>query len=337
MAVKIAINGFGRIGRLVARAALQRDDLQLIAVNDLGDPKGGAHLFKYDSLHGQFPGDVAVDGDSITAAGKSFKYLSEKDPEKLPWKELGVDIVVEGTGRFRSRDKAAKHLQAGAAKVIITAPGKNVDLTLVMGVNNDQYNPAQHHILSNASCTTNCLAPAAKVLLKEFGIVKGMMTTVHSYTNDQRVLDLEHEDLRRARAAALSMIPTTTGAASAVGLVIPELAGKLDGLAIRVPTPNVSLLDLTVELEKAASVDEINAAFKTASESYLKGILKYTEVPLVSHDYNGEAHSSVVDGLLTMTMGDKMAKVIAWYDNEWAYSLRVVDMAVFIAGQGIGK
>ncbi len=334
MAIKIAINGFGRIGRLVARAALVRDDMQIIAVNDLGDSKGGAHLFKYDSIHGQFPGEVAVVGDSITAAGKSFQYLSEKDPEKLPWKEMGVDVVVEGTGRFRSRDKAAKHLQAGASKVIITAPGKKSDLTVVMGVNNTSYNPQEHHILSNASCTTNCLAPVAKVLLQEFGIVKGMMTTVHSYTNDQRVLDLEHEDLRRARAAALSMIPTTTGAASAVGLVIPQLEGKLDGLAIRVPTPNVSLLDLTVELEKSASADAINAAFKQASESYLKGILKYTEIPLVSHDYNGEEHSAVLDGLLTMTMGDHMAKVVAWYDNEWGYSLRIVDLIAYIAAQG---
>ena len=334
MAIKFAINGFGRIGRLVARAAMQRDDLELVAVNDLGDPKGGAHLFKYDSVHGQFPGDVAVTGDSITAAGKSFKYLSEKDPQKLPWKDMGVDIVVEGTGKFRSRDKAAQHLQAGAAKVIITAPGKNSDLTVVMGVNNDQYNPAKHHILSNASCTTNCLAPVAKVLLQEFGIVKGMMNTIHSYTNDQRVLDLEHDDLRRARAAALSMIPTTTGAASAVGLVIPELVGKLDGLSIRVPTPNVSLLDLTVELERGASVEAINAAYKKASETYLQGILKYTEIPLVSHDYNDEENSAVVDGLLTMTMGDRMAKVIAWYDNEWGYSLRVLDLAAYIAAQG---
>lgn len=335
MTVKFAINGFGRIGRLVARAAMQRDDLELVAVNDLGDPQGGAHLFKYDSVHGQFTGDVAVDGDRITAAGKSFKYLSEREPEKLPWKDLGVNIVVEGTGRFRSRDKASQHLQAGAAKVIITAPGKNSDLTVVMGVNNDKYDPARHHILSNASCTTNCLAPVAKVLLQEFGIVKGMMNTIHSYTNDQRVLDMEHDDLRRARAAALSMIPTTTGAASAVGLVIPELDGKLDGLAIRVPTPNVSLLDLTVELEKGASAEAINAAFKKASETYLQGILKYTELPLVSRDYNDEVHSAVVDGLLTMTMGDRMAKVIAWYDNEWAYSLRVLDLVAYIAAQGL--
>ncbi len=334
MAVKFAINGFGRIGRLVARAAMQRNDLELVAVNDLGDPAGGAHLFKYDSIHGQFPGDVAVTGDSITAAGKSFKYLSEKDPEKLPWKELGVDIVVEGTGRFRSHDKAAKHLQAGAAKVIISAPGQNSDITIVMGVNNDKYERTKHHIISNASCTTNCLAPVAMVLLQEFGIVKGMMTTIHSYTNDQRLLDLEHEDLRRARAAALSIIPTTTGAASAIGLVIPKLEGKLDGLSIRVPTPNVSLLDLTVEVEKACSVDAINAAYKQAAATYLKGILRYTEIPLVSHDYNDETNSTVVDGLLTMTIGDRMAKVIAWYDNEWAYSLRVLDLAAYIAAQG---
>ncbi len=335
MAVKFAINGFGRIGRLVARAAMARDDLELVAVNDLGDPKGGAHLFKYDSIHGTFPGDVGVEGDVILAAGRSFQYLSEKEPEKLPWKELGVQIVVEGTGRFRSRDKAGKHLKAGAAKVIITAPGEEVDLTVVMGVNNDKYDPANHHILSNASCTTNCLAPVAKVLVKEFGIVKGMMNTIHSYTNDQRVLDLEHNDLRRARAAALSMIPTTTGAASAIGLVIPELDGKLDGLSIRVPTPNVSLLDLTVELEKSATATAINEAYKNAAATYLKGILKYTEVPLVSRDYNDEEHSAVVDGLLTMMMGDKMAKVIAWYDNEWAYSLRVLDLAAYIAGRGI--
>lgn len=334
MAVKVAINGFGRIGRLVARATLQSNDLELVAVNDLGDPNGGAHLFKYDSVHGQFPGEVAVTGDAITAAGKSFKYLSEKDPAKLPWKDLGVDIVIEGTGRFRSRDKAALHLQAGASKVIITAPGQNSDITVVMGVNHALYEGSRHHIISNASCTTNCLAPVAKVLLQEFGIVKGMMTTCHSYTNDQRILDLEHEDLRRARAAAVSMIPTTTGAASAIGLVIPELEGKMDGLSIRVPTPNVSLLDLTVELERSATVEALNHAFQAASQTYLQGILKYTEVPLVSHDYNDTTHSATVDGLLTMTVGDRMAKVIAWYDNEWAYSLRVVDLAVYIAAQG---
>jgi len=335
MAVKFAINGFGRIGRMVARAALQRDDLELVAVNDLGDPNGGAHLFKYDSVHGEFPGEVRVNGGFIQAGGKSFRYLSEKEPGKLPWKELGAQIVVEGTGRFRSRDQAGAHLSAGAAKVIITAPGKNSDYTVVMGVNHQGYDPSKHHVLSNASCTTNCLAPVAKVLVQEFGVVKGMMNTCHSYTNDQRILDLEHDDLRRARAAALSMIPTTTGAASAIGLVIPELEGKLDGLSIRVPTPNVSLLDLTVELGKAASPQAINDAFRLASQTYLQGILKYTEIPLVSRDYNGETHSAVVDGLLTMTIGDHMAKIIAWYDNEWAYSLRVVDLAAYIAAQGL--
>lgn len=335
MAVKFAINGFGRMGRMVARAAMLRDDLELVAVNDLGDPNGGAHLFKYDSVHGEFPGEVKVVGDTIQAAGKSFLYLSEKEPAKLPWKDLGAKIVVEGTGRFRSRDQAAGHLTAGAAKVIITAPGKNSDFTVVMGVNQEQYDPAQHHIVSNASCTTNCLAPVAKVLVKEFGIVKGMMNTCHSYTNDQRILDLEHDDLRRARAAALSMIPTTTGAASAIGLVIPELEGKLDGLSIRVPTPNVSLLDLTVELEKSASAESINAAFQAASQSYLQGILKYTEVPLVSRDYNGNPYSAVVDGPLTMSIGGHLAKVIAWYDNERAYSLRVVDLAAYMAGRGL--
>jgi glyceraldehyde 3-phosphate dehydrogenase len=334
MSVKVAINGFGRIGRLVARVALQRDDVEIVAVNDLGDPKTAAHLFKYDSIHGRYPGDVAVEGDEIVVSGKRFKYLSEREPEKLPWKDMGVQVIVEGTGKFRSREKAAKHLTAGASKVVITAPGKNVDLTVVMGVNHEKYNPS-YQILSNASCTTNCLAPVAKVLLDEFGIEKGLMNTIHSYTNDQRVLDLEHSDLRRARAAGMSMIPTTTGAATAVGEVIPELKGKLDGLAIRVPTPNVSLVDFTVELGKKASASEINAAFKAAAEGKLKGILKYTEEPLVSRDYNGEMNSSVVDGLLTMTMGDKMAKVIAWYDNEWAYSTRVVDLVEYIAAQGL--
>jgi len=335
MAVKIAINGFGRIGRLVARAIMSRNDLELVAVNDLGDPEAGTLLFKYDSVHGRFPGEVKLEGDHIVVGDKQFQYVSVREPEKLPWRDMSVDIVIESTGVFRTREAAARHLQAGARKVIISAPAKNADLTVVMGVNNQQYNPAEHHILSNASCTTNCLAPVAKVLLNEFGIIRGLMNTIHSYTNDQRVLDLEHEDLRRARAAALSIIPTTTGAASAVGLVIPELKGKLDGLATRVPTPNVSLVDLTVELEKAASVEAINAAFKAASESYLYGILKYTEEPLVSRDYNGENHSAVVDGPLTMSMGGNLAKVIAWYDNEWGYSLRVVDLASYIAAQDI--
>jgi glyceraldehyde 3-phosphate dehydrogenase len=334
MAVKVAINGFGRIGRLVGRAALQRSDMELVAINDLGDIEASTHLFKYDSIHGEFNGEVSSESNNIIVNGQKIKYFSQKDPEALPWTDMGVQVVVEGTGAFRTKEKAAKHLKAGASKVIITAPGKGVDLTIVMGVNQDKYLP-EYSVLSNASCTTNCLAPVAKVLLEEFGIVKGMMTTIHSYTNDQRILDLAHNDLRRARAANLSMVPTTTGAASALGLVIPELDGKLDGMAVRVPTPNVSLVDLTVELKKAAGVKEINAAFKAASESSLKGILKYTEEPLVSSDYRGEEHSAVLDGLLTMSMGDKMAKVVAWYDNEWAYSVRVVDVVSYIASKGL--
>jgi len=334
MAVKIAINGFGRIGRLVGRIAMQRDDVEVVAINDLGSIKASAHLFAYDSLHGHYDGQVEVDGQNLVIDGKSIPYLTERDPEQLPWEQLGVDIVVEGTGQFRSKEKASKHLKAGAKKVIITAPGKNVDFTLVMGVNHTKYQP-EYQVVSMASCTTNCLAPVAKVLMEEFGIVKGFMNTIHSYTNDQRILDLEHSDLRRARAAALSIIPTTTGAASALGLVIPELEGKLDGLAVRVPTPTGSLLDLTLELEKPATRDQINAAFLAASQTSLQGILHYTEVPLVSSDYRGSEYSAIVDGLLTMTMGDQMAKVIAWYDNEWAYSVRVVDTASFVASQGL--
>lgn len=329
MTIKAAINGFGRIGRLVERIALERDDLEIVAINDLGDAPSAAHLFKYDSIYGRYQGEVSFEQDRLNISGKTVKYLSEKDPEKLPWKELGINIVIEGTGAFRSKDKASKHLKAGAEKVLITAPGKKVDFTMVMGVNHQQCKP-EYQVLSNASCTTNCLAPVAKVLLDTFGIQRGMMTTVHSYTNDQRILDLAHDDPRRARAAALSMVPTTTGAASALGLVIPELEGKFDGMAIRVPTPTVSLIDLTVELGKSASVQEINDAFKQAGENEMKGILRYTEEELVSTDYRGENHSSVVDGLLTMTMGDRMAKVIAWYDNEWGYSMRVVDAVSYI-------
>lgn len=334
MSVKVAINGFGRIGRLVTREALKRDDIEIVAINDLGGIKSNAHLFKYDSIHGEYKGDVTVADDDIIIDDRKIKCMQEKDPEMLPWKELGVQIVIEGTGVFRSKAKAGKHITAGASKVVITAPGDGVDLTVVMGVNQGKYLP-EHNIISNASCTTNCLAPVAKVLLDEFGIVRGMMNTIHSYTNDQRILDLEHKDLRRARAAGMSLIPTTTGAASAVGLVIPELAGKLDGIAIRVPTPNVSLLDLTVEMEKSANKDDINNAFKQASQSSLKGILKYTELPLVSSDYRGEEHSAVVDGLLTMSMGEHMAKIIAWYDNEWGYSVRVVDVVSYIASKGL--
>jgi glyceraldehyde 3-phosphate dehydrogenase len=330
MAVKIAINGFGRIGRLVARIALGRDDIELVAINDLGDAAANAHLFKYDSIHGVYAGEVKVEEDYLLLNGKKVRYLSNKDPEQLPWKELGVEIVVESSGAFRTREKLAKHLSAGARKVVLTAPGKGVDLTMVMGVNHDKYRP-EYDVVSNASCTTNCLAPVTKVLLENFGIVKGLMNTIHSYTNDQRILDLAHNDLRRARAASLSIVPTSTGAASALGLVIPEMEGKLDGMATRVPTPDVSLVDLTVELEKAATVAEINNAFKVAGETNLKGILKYTEEPLVSSDYRGENNSAVVDGLLTMVVGDRMAKVIAWYDNEWGYSVRVIDVVAFIA------
>ena len=330
MAVKIAINGFGRIGRLVARIALGRDDIELVAINDLGDAAANAHLFKYDSIHGVYAGEVKVEEDYLLLNGKKVRYLSNKDPEQLPWKELGVEIVVESSGAFRTREKLAKHLSAGARKVVLTAPGKGVDLTMVMGVNHDKYRP-EYDVVSNASCTTNCLAPVTKVLLENFGIVKGLMNTIHSYTNDQRILDLAHNDLRRARAASLSIVPTSTGAASALGLVIPEMEGKLDGMATRVPTPDVSLVDLTVELEKAATVAEINNAFKVAGETNLKGILKYTEEPLVSSDYRGENNSAVVDGLLTMVVGDRMAKVIAWYDNEWGYSVRVIDVVTYIA------
>ncbi len=334
MAVKIAINGFGRIGRLVGRIASSREDVEIVAINDLGDMQTSSHLFRYDSLFGAFKGDFAFDADNFIINGKKIKYLSERNPEKLPWKDLGVQIVVESTGAFRNRKEAAAHLNAGARKVLITAPAKGVEQTIVLGVNHEEYK-TEYQVLSNASCTTNCLAPVAKVLLDEFGINKGVMNTIHSYTNDQRVLDLEHDDLRRARAASLSLIPTTTGAATAVGLVIPELQGKLDGIAIRVPTPVVSLVDLTVELGKPATAEQINNAFKQASQGKLKGILKYTEEPLVSSDYRGEEHSAVVDGLLTMVMDNNLAKVIAWYDNEWGYSTRVVDVLSYIASRGL--
>jgi glyceraldehyde 3-phosphate dehydrogenase len=332
MAVKVAINGFGRIGRLVARIALGRNDIELVAINDLGDASANAHLFKYDSIHGVYAGEVKVEDDYLLLNGQKIRYLSNKDPEQLPWKELGVEIVVESSGAFRTREKIAKHLTAGARKVVLTAPGKGVDLTMVMGVNHDKYRP-EYDVVSNASCTTNCLAPVTKVLMDNFGIVKGLMNTIHSYTNDQRILDLAHNDLRRARAAAVSIVPTSTGAASALGLVIPEMEGKLDGMATRVPTPDVSLVDLTVELERAATVAEINNAFKVAGETNLKGILKYTEEPLVSSDYRGDNNSAIVDGLLTMMVGDRMAKVIAWYDNEWGYSVRVIDVVAHIAKQ----
>ena len=331
MSVKVAINGFGRIGRNVFRAAQSSSEFEIVAINDLTNPQTLAHLLKYDSIHGVLSADVSATDDSIQCGGKSIKVFSERDPAALPWKELGVDIVIESTGFFTNGKDAGKHIQAGARKVIISAPGKEVDLTVCMGVNDDLYDADQHNIVSNASCTTNCLAPVAKVLMEKFGIVKGLMTTVHAYTNDQSILDLPHSDLRRARAAALSMIPTTTGAAKAVALVLPELKGKLDGLAVRVPTPNVSLVDLVVETEKATSVEEVNAAMQAAANGPLKGILDYRTEPLVSCDFNGNPASSSVDAATTTVIGGTMVKVMSWYDNEWGYSNRIVDLVKLIA------
>lgn len=330
MSKRIAINGFGRIGRLVFRAAHAHSDLEIVAVNDLADAATNAHLLKYDSTHGIWDVDVRTEDGAIIAGDQKIPVFAERDPKNLPWGKLGVDLVVESTGIFTSAEKAKVHLEAGAKKVLISAPGKNVDVTIVMGVNEEKYDPEKHHIISNASCTTNCLAPVAKVLSQEFGIVKGLMTTVHSFTNDQRILDQAHKDLRRARTARSSIIPTTTGAARAVALVLPELEGKLNGFAMRVPTPNVSVVDLVCNLEKKASAEEINAAMKKAAEGPLKGILGYCELPLVSIDYNHNPHSSIVDALSTMTIGEDLAKVIAWYDNEWGYSNRVVDLAAYI-------
>lgn len=332
---KIGINGFGRIGREVFRVAFSNPEVEVVAVNDLTDAATLAHLLKYDSVHGTFPNEVTVDGDYIVVDGHRVKVLAQTDPGKLPWGELGVEIVVESTGRFTEGPKAKAHLDAGAKKVIISAPAKQEDITIVMGVNEEKYDPAQHNIISNASCTTNCLAPFTKVLLEKFGIESGLMTTVHSYTNDQRILDLPHKDLRRARAAACSIIPTTTGAAKAVALVLPELKGKLNGFAMRVPTPNVSITDLTVLLKTDTTAEEINAALKEAAEGKLKGIMGYNELPLVSRDYNGCPLSSIVDGLSTMMVGPRMAKVVSWYDNEWGYSNRVVDLACYIAKKGL--
>ena len=332
---KVGINGFGRIGRNVFRAALNNPEIEIIAVNDLTDAATLAHLLKYDSIHGTFDADVTVDGDSLVVNGKKVKVLAQTDPAKLPWGELGVDIVVESTGRFTVGEKAKAHIDGGAKKVIISAPAKGEDITIVMGVNEAKYDAAKHNIVSNASCTTNCLAPFTKVLLENFGIESGLMTTVHSYTNDQKILDLPHSDLRRARAAAMSIIPTTTGAAKAVALVLPELKGKMNGFAMRVPTPNVSITDLTVVLSKDTNEKEINEALKKAAEGELKGIMGYNELPLVSKDYNGCPLSSIVDGLSTMMVGPRMAKVVAWYDNEWGYSNRVVDLAIYMAKKGL--
>jgi glyceraldehyde 3-phosphate dehydrogenase len=331
MAVKIGINGFGRIGRNFFRAAYKDPSLQVVAVNDITDAKTLAHLLKYDSIHGRFEASVEVKENAIVVNGKEVQVLACKDAADLPWGKLGVEIVIECTGRYTDRDGAGKHLTAGAKRVIISAPAKGEDATFVMGVNEKTFDPAKHFILSNASCTTNCLAPVAKVLLDTFGIERGLMTTIHAYTNDQKILDLPHKDLRRARAAGVSMIPTTTGAAKAVSLVIPELKGRLDGMAIRVPTPNVSLVDLTAELSKIATAEEINAAMKVASEGPMKGILQYVDEPLVSVDFNHDPASSSFDALSTKVIAGKMAKVLAWYDNEWGYSCRLVDLAKYVS------
>jgi glyceraldehyde 3-phosphate dehydrogenase len=330
MAIKVGINGFGRIGRNIFRAAMDDSDIDFVAVNDITDAATLAYLLKYDSALGNLDADVSSDANGIVVDGKAVKVLSERDPANLPWKDLGIEIVVESTGLFRDRDSASKHLTAGAKKVIISAPAKGEDITIVLGVNEDKYDKDNHHIISNASCTTNCLAPVAKVLLENFGIKRGLMTTIHSYTSDQRLLDAPHKDLRRARAAALSMIPTTTGAAVATGLVLPELAGKLDGMAIRVPTPNVSVVDLVAELERDASVEAINSAMKEASEGSLKGILEYMDAPLVSIDFNGNPHSSIFDAPSTMALEGGFIKVLSWYDNEWGYSNRVADLIKYI-------
>jgi glyceraldehyde 3-phosphate dehydrogenase len=331
MTIKVGINGFGRIGRNVFRAALKNENIEIVAVNDLTDAQTLAMLLKYDSVHGQFPGEVEAKEGKLVVNGKEVQVLAEREPGKLPWGQLGVDIVVESTGRFTDKNLAVAHIEGGGAKkVIISAPAKNEDITIVMGVNEDKYDPANHHVISNASCTTNCLAPFAKVLHEKFGIRHGLMTTVHSYTNDQQILDLPHKDLRRARAAAMSIIPTTTGAAKAVALVLPELKGKLNGFAMRVPTPNVSVVDLNVELEKETTAEEINAVLKEAAEGPLKGILGFSDLPLVSRDYNGNPLSSIIDGLSTMVLDGTMAKVVSWYDNEWGYSNRVVDLADYI-------
>ncbi|MET0151866.1 MAG: type I glyceraldehyde-3-phosphate dehydrogenase [Candidatus Binatia bacterium] len=331
MSVRIGINGFGRIGRNVLRVCLASgSDLDFVAVNDITDAPTLAHLLKYDSVHGTLAEKVVVDGSDIRVASKRIRVLAERDPGKLPWKELGVDLVLECSGRFTSRDEAGVHLKGGAKKVVISAPAKNADVTICYGVNHAAYDPAKHHVISCASCTTNCLAPVAKVLHDSFKIRQGLMTTVHAYTNDQRILDLPHEDLRRARAAALSMIPTSTGAAKAIGLVLPELDGKLDGMAIRVPLPNVSIIDLTATVETSTTDRKVNAAIKAAAEGPLRGVLQYCDEPLVSRDFNGNGHSSIFDATLTKVMGGTLIKVFAWYDNEWGFSNRMRDVASLI-------
>ncbi|MBL4694096.1 type I glyceraldehyde-3-phosphate dehydrogenase [Candidatus Gracilibacteria bacterium] len=329
--MKVAINGFGRIGREIFRINLEKNYFEIVAINDLGSAETMAHLLKYDSNYGILPNEVEAQGTDIVVDGKTSKVLSERDPEQLPWAEMGVDLVIEATGVFRTREAAGKHITAGAKKVVISAPAKDeIDFTVVLGVNDQDYDPATHHILSNASCTTNCLAPVAKILNDEFGIEQGLMTTIHAYTNDQKLLDLPHPDLRRARAAGMSMIPTSTGAAKAVALVIPELKGKLSGMAVRVPTSTVSLVDLTVNVSKETTAEEVNAKFAAAAQGPMKNILNFTTKPLVSIDYKGDPHSSTVDGLSTEVIGGKMVKVLSWYDNEWGYASRVVDLVKIV-------
>ena len=335
MATKVGINGFGRIGRNIMRAALGSKDIDFVAVNDLTNATTLAHLLKYDSILGNLKHTITAKGDRISVEGDEFQVLSVKDPAQLPWKDLGVDVVFESTGLFTDRDNAAKHLAAGAKKVIITAPAKKPDFSVVLGVNDEKYDPKAHHIISNASCTTNCLAPMAKVLHENFGIRKGWMTTIHSYTNDQQLLDLPHKDLRRARAAALSIIPTTTGAASAVGEVLPDLKGRLDGISMRVPTPNVSCVDLVAILDKKGTAEDVNAAFKAAADGPLKGILEYVTEPLVSIDFRGNPHSSMIDALYTKMMDGDFVKVLSWYDNEWGYSNRCVDLLRLMMKKGL--
>lgn len=336
MALKIGINGFGRIGRAVFRAAMNNDEIEIVAVNDLTNACTLAHLLQYDSVHGTLEAEIYANEErEFKVNGRDIKAFAIPDPGAVPWGDYGVEVVVESSGRFTDREGASKHMNGGAKKVLISAPAKNEDITIVMGVNEEKYDPEKHHIVSNASCTTNGLAPVVKVVHEKFGVVRGLMTTIHSYTNDQQILDLPHKDLRRARAAAMSIIPTTTGAAKAVALVIPELKGKLNGLSMRVPTPNVSVVDLVAELAKPASVEEINGALKNAAEGPLKGILQFCEIPLVSRDFNGNSHSSIVDSLSTMVVDGILAKVVAWYDNEWGYSNRVVDLAAYIGRRGL--
>jgi glyceraldehyde 3-phosphate dehydrogenase len=337
MVAKVAINGFGRIGRLGLRAMLERhkDDLNVVAINDMADLQTNAHLFRYDSTYGIFPGRVEVGEGFLNIDGARIAVLNQKDPSRLPWKQLGVDIVIESTGVFTEAAQVRAHIEAGAKKVIITAPAKDEDITVVLGVNDSVYDPRKHHIVSNASCTTNCLAPVARVLHDHFGIERGLMTTTHAYTNDQRILDLMHKDLRRARAAAMNIVPTSTGAAKAIGLVMPELKGKLHGLSLRVPTSTVSVVDLVADLKKSASVDDLNNAFKNAAEGKLEGIMAYCDEPLVSSDFRGNPASSIVDGLSTVVLEGKMAKVLSWYDNEWGYSCRVGDLATLMAEKGL--